>query len=99
MYIHKRFAASMVALSFLITPALAGASVPLSTEDQVREYFWDIPVMIAIAKCESEFTQFNSLGNILQGGYKNRMIGLYQIAPLHIPDATVLGLDVKIGRA
>ena len=51
--------------------------------------------MIAIAKCESEFTQFNALGTVLQGGYKNRMIGLYQIAPLHIPDATALGLNVK----
>lgn len=51
--------------------------------------------MAAIASCESDFTQFRVDGSVLRGGYKGRMIGIYQIAPMHIPAATTLGLNVE----
>ena len=81
----------------LFAPAFAGAATPVatSTEAQVRTYFWDLPVMSAIARCESEFTQFNPSGTVLHGGYKKSMIGIYQIAPMHISEATSLGLDIN----
>ncbi|RJQ33766.1 hypothetical protein C4568_03895 [Candidatus Parcubacteria bacterium] len=91
MYSNRRAAAFFVALTSLLSPAICFAG---TTEDRIREYFWDLPVMAAIAQCESEFTQYNASGATLQGGYKGRMIGAYQIAPLHLPDAQALGLDV-----
>ncbi len=97
MYSHSWLAALCVGLTSLLAPAVGWAATPLvasGTEQKVREYFWDLPVMAAIAKCESEFTQYGASGNALLGGYKSRMIGLYQIAPLHLSDAIALGLDV-----
>ena len=93
MYSHKRLAASFAAIALVLLPAVVSAE--LSAEERVRQYFWDIPVMTAIAKCESEFRQFNSQGVALRGGYKKSMVGLFQIAPLHIPAATALNIDIK----
>ena len=98
MYSYRRLAAFFVALTSLLSPAIATAALTTtatSTEELVREYFWDLPVMAAIAKCESEFTQYGASGNVLQGGYRGRMMGVYQIAPLHLPDAQALGLDIS----
>ncbi|HEY4520911.1 MAG TPA: hypothetical protein VJL57_00750 [Candidatus Paceibacterota bacterium] len=98
MYSYRRLAAFCIALTSLLSPAIATAALTMaasSTEAQVRTYFWDLPVMAAIAKCESEFTQYEASGNVLQGGYKGRMMGVYQIAPLHLPDAAMLGLDLE----
>lgn len=96
MYSHPRLVVTFAALLCTVAPNLAAAAsgIASSTEDRVRAYFWDLPVMSAIAKCESEFTQFNHLGEVLRGGYLGRMIGVYQIAPMHIPEATSLGIDV-----
>ena len=98
MYSRKRLAACLVALSTLFAPAFALAASPVvatSTEAQIRAYFWDIPVMAAIARCESDFTEFNPSGTVLHGGYKKSMIGIFQVAPLHIPEARSLGLDLN----
>ena len=97
MYSYRRLAAFFVALTSLLSPAIATAALPAtatSTESRVREYFWDLPIMSAIAKCESEFTQYNAAGGLLQGGYKHRMMGIFQIAPIHEPAAAQLGLDL-----
>jgi hypothetical protein len=96
MYSKGRLAALLTVLA-LFSPALsyAATSSATTTEAQVRAYFWDLPVMSAIARCESEFTQFNPDGSVLHGGYKKSMIGIYQIAPMHIPEALALNLDVN----
>ena len=39
----------------------------MSTENYVREYFSDIPIMIQIARCESTFRQLDSDGEIHRG--------------------------------
>lgn len=51
----------------------------LSTESYVRQYFDDIPIMIAIAKCESHFRQLNSDGNIHRGMTNKSDVGVMQI--------------------
>ncbi len=62
-------------------------------EKRVREYFSDVPVMIAIAKCESGFRQFDSAGNVLDGG-AGAMMGVFQIHEhSHRKIADTLGLD------
>jgi len=50
-------------------------------EELVRESFKDIPVMIEIARCESEFIQFHKNGRALHGG-TGTMIGLFQISEI-----------------
>ena len=66
--------------SALTTPAV----VPIDPHNQadvsraVAEYFADIPVMYEIAKCESNFTQYNPSGTVLNGG-SGGMLGVFQI--------------------
>ena len=90
----KTWASSVLGLLFF-TPMAALAGTNAGVEETVRTYFAETPVMAAIAKCESEFHQFNSDGSVLHGGYKRSMIGIFQIAPLHLPDARAHGLDVN----
>ncbi len=79
----------------IVSPSMVFAGTNGSIESQIRTHFESDQVMINIARCESEFTQFRRDGSVLRGGYKGRMIGIYQIAPMHIPDATRLGFDVE----
>jgi hypothetical protein len=72
---------------------------PITTNDgleaKVRAYFSDIPVMAAIAECESRFRQFDSDGNPLDGG-AGGMIGLFQInASVHEKYAKSIGMDIN----
>lgn len=51
----------------------------VSTEEYVRTYFQDIPVMIDIAYCESRFRQFGKDGEIFRGKVNNKDVGVMQI--------------------
>ncbi len=63
-------------------------------EARVRSYFADIPVMIAIADCESKFRQFDSTGAPLNGG-AGGMIGVFQIySDVHSAFALSKGFDI-----
>jgi hypothetical protein len=65
------------------------------SEATVRAYFSDIPVMIAVAKCESSFREFNDNGTVMHGGYGNSMVGIYQIDPsVHRAKALSLGFNI-----
>lgn len=75
------------------TTPQAIASTPQVVEAQVREYFADIPVMIDIAKCESNFRQFTDSGSVLRGG--GEFVGIFQIyESVHAKAATALGFDL-----
>lgn len=64
-------------------------------EAKVRAAFADIPVMIKIAKCESDFTQFDSTGHPLYGG-TGGMVGVFQVAAaIHTDAAKELGFDIN----
>ena len=70
-------------------------TVSTSTEAQVREYFADIPVMIEIARCESNFRQFTDSGSVLRGGGSGQFIGIFQFAEsIHSGTALALGYDL-----
>jgi len=61
-------------------------------EKQVREYFADIPVMIEIARCESNFRQFTDGGSVLRSA---GMIGIFQFHEVvHSGAALTLGHDL-----
>ena len=48
---------------FVVDPNIPQAD-PDYVEARVRAYFHDIPIMIAIARCESKFQQFRSDGSL-----------------------------------
>jgi peptidoglycan hydrolase-like protein with peptidoglycan-binding domain len=61
----------------------------------VASYFADIPVMIAIAKCESGPRQFQADGAPLYAGTDDEMVGVFQIdAAIHTLPARALGFDI-----
>jgi hypothetical protein len=68
---------------------------PAESEVKVREYFKDIPVMIEIARCESNFRQFTDSGSVLRGGDSGGMIGVFQFfESVHASTAKSLGYDL-----
>ncbi len=100
MPIRKSWSGATLLLFTLVpSAAFAGLSAHAgdnsSVEASVRSYFADTPVMIAVASCESEFTQFNLDGSVLHGGYRHTMIGIFQISPLHLKEARALGFGIN----
>ncbi len=66
-----------------------------SVEQYVRVYFADAPVMVAIAKCESRFRQFDSKGSVLRGEVVKDDLGVMQVnLHYHGDVAERLGLDL-----
>jgi len=72
--------------------------VPLSittTEEYVREYFKDTPILAEIAKCESTFRQYGKDGKALRGIVNDDDVGVMQINTYyHEEDAEKLGLNI-----
>lgn len=67
----------------------------MSTEQYVRQYFKDVPIMIEIAKCESHFRQLDSDGEIHRGVVNNKDVGVMQINEFyHLDRAEKNGLDI-----
>jgi hypothetical protein len=86
--------ASSSAQEIISAPALDPHN-SADVEAAVRSYFADIPVMIAIADCESGFTQLNSSGAALNGG-SGGMIGVFQVnRSVHAKFALTLGDDIN----
>ena len=65
-----------------------------SVEERIRREFADTPVLIDIARCESTFRQFRKDGSVLHGGYKNHMIGIFQVLYTHDIEADSLGFNI-----
>lgn len=62
---------------------------------RVEAFFPDLPVMVAIADCESEFRQFDYDTTLLRGG-GGTVIGIFQInESIHQPVARSRGLDIS----
>ena len=68
-----------------------------TVEEYVREYFVDVPVMAAIAKCESRFRQYDKNGSGLrgEGGYED-VGGVQGNATYHKAAASELGLNLTV---
>lgn len=101
---------ALLFVGFQISSAEAAATSSVSTatansvtvhdraliESRVREYFADIPVMIEIARCESNFRQFTDNGSVLRGGAGGGMVGVFQFyVEVHINAAIGLGFDIN----
>lgn len=81
--------------STAITPAQADIMPQAqSVREYVEEYFADAPIMVAIAKCESQFRHAEEDGTILKNPHSTA-IGTFQImSSLHKEPAQKLGLDI-----
>jgi len=82
--------------------ASSSASAITSVHDRalverlVRENFSASPVMIEIARCESNFRQFADSGSVFRGGAGGGMVGVFQIfAAVHENAADSLGFDIE----
>jgi hypothetical protein len=66
------------------------------TEEIVRSYFSDVPVMIQIARCESTFRHILADGSVLRGKVDPADTGVMQInTRYHGKTAEDLGLDLN----
>ncbi len=85
-----------------VAPKVNAATTPVTSvsqtesERQVREFFKDTPVMIEIARCESNFRQFTDSGSVLRGGLGGGMIGVFQFfESIHTTPAKAVGFDIS----
>jgi hypothetical protein len=53
--------------------------IMMSTEKYVKQYFSDIPIMVQIARCESQFRQLDKDGSIHRGNVNSEDVGVMQI--------------------
>jgi hypothetical protein len=53
--------------------------IMMSTEQYVRKYFSDIPIMIQVARCESTFRQLDDNGEVHRGRVDPEDVGVMQI--------------------
>jgi len=66
------------------------------TEQLVREYFQDIPIMAEISRCESTFRHTVADGSVLRGVVDKRDTGVMQINTYyHQATADQLGLNLE----
>lgn len=66
----------------------------MSTEQYVRQYFSDIPIMIQIAKCESTYKHLDNQGNVIKNKNSSARGVMQIMESLHSEDAQELGLDI-----
>ena len=67
----------------------------MSTEQYVKQYFKDIPIMIEIARCESTFRQLDSDGEIHRGKVNQSDVGVMQINEYyHLNTAEKKDIDI-----
>jgi len=68
---------------------------PLTTKEIVIEYFSDTPIMVDIARCESQFTQFNEDGTVHRGRVNRYDVGVMQInEKYHLDTAKKLNINI-----
>lgn len=66
-----------------------------TVEEYVQDYFSDIPVMVAIAGCESHFRHVDTHGNIIRGEVNPDDVGVMQINEhYHGAKAKSKGIDL-----
>lgn len=89
---HNYFGLFLLCTGLYLVPFSASAA---NSEQQVRDYFSDIPVMIEIARCESKFRQYTDSGAVLRGGSGGGMVGVFQFfESIHSAAAKKLSLDL-----
>ena len=66
-----------------------------TTEEYVRSYFVDVPVMADIAYCESRFRHVDRNGSLYRGKINHSDVGVMQVNEYyHLATAVKLGYDI-----
>lgn len=74
---------------------VAVVTAAVNTEEMVRSYFADIPVLIEVARCESGFQHDLANGSVIQGRIDAADTGVMQINKrYHETAATAMQLDI-----
>lgn len=60
----------------------------VTIENKLKAIFWDAPIMIEIARCESHLRQFDSKGNVLKGIVNPKDKGVFQISETYWLDVS-----------
>ena len=77
------------------TALLASVGNSRTAEGSVREYFSDTPILVEIARCESQFKHVGKNGKIIRGEIDSADLGVMQINKyFHGDEAEKLGLDI-----
>ena len=67
----------------------------VNIEKYVREAYADEPILVDIARCESNFHQFDAEGNVVRGVVNKADVGVMQInEKFHADEAKKLGLNL-----
>ncbi|MEY2664560.1 MAG: hypothetical protein RIT04_368 [Candidatus Parcubacteria bacterium] len=67
----------------------------VSYKTHVTAYFADTPMLIDIARCESEFRQYDRQGNLIRGRVNDQDVGIMQInEKYHLEKSKSLGYDI-----
>lgn len=73
----------------------ADTNDPKAMEAYLRKEYIDAPILIEIARCESEFRQFDKNGDVVRGIVNSADIGVMQInEKYHDKTAKILGYDL-----
>lgn len=76
-----------------VQPAFTSESPTVA--EYVETYFSDIPIMTAVAGCESRFRHFDKNGDIIRGEVNWRDVGVMQINEyFHLEAANELGYNL-----
>ena len=69
--------------------------VPATVEDVVKDYFKDIPILVKVASCESNFRQVDKDGDVLRGEKNTFDVGVMQInEKYHLERAQAAGVNL-----
>ncbi len=61
----------------------------------VQDYYKDTPILANVARCESQYRQYNSNGSVFRGVVNNADVGVMQInEKYHSARAKQLGIDL-----
>lgn len=79
----------------LETPGPVKMENLVAMDAYVKKYYAEDPILVKVARCESEFRQFDSKGNILRGLQNSDDVGVMQInEKYHLERAKKLGYDI-----
>lgn len=86
---------NMISSQTEISSPTIEATERIELEKYLKEHFAETPILIEIAKCESELTHFGKDGKVIRGRVDNADVGVMQINErYHQEDAEKLGLDI-----
>ncbi len=91
----QKISAQIPAAEAATTDSSSFKTDPKAMEAYLKKEFANEPILVDIARCESNFHQFDASGNIVRGRVNNADVGVMQInEKYHLDMAKKLGIDL-----